>query len=199
MGRLRQLGMAALLLCLTGCGVARGKKLAASEVDTFHQRFNSGRVEDIYLAASPNLQNSTSKFEFDRFVQSFRNKLGSCTASSQTNWAASAGSNGTVVTLTYDSHFERGEAKETFVFLVTDNLADLLGYHIDPAAAAAPWSEAEAQREAVRRYPELGVSGSRLNADFVARHQRYLRDNPAALRDPSWPLRLAEESAKAVN
>lgn len=52
---------------------------------------------------------------------------------------------------------------------------------------------AEAQQEAVRRYPDIGVAGSKLNTEFVARYKRYQQERPDFLRDPSWPLRLAEE------
>lgn len=195
------LGLLLIALSLNGCGVIRGKKLAAAGVDTFHERFNAGRYEDIYLASGPGLQNSTSKLEFLHFIQGIRRQFGACTGSSQATWGTSAGTNGTVVTLVYNSYFERGRAKETFIFQVTDNLADLQGYNIDRSAAvpaAQAWTEAEAQREAVRRYPELGKPGSRMNADFLARYQRYQREDPAALKDPAWPLHLAEESAQAV-
>jgi hypothetical protein len=53
-------------------------------------------------------------------------------------------------------------------------------------------------REAVRRYPDIGVAGSRLNMEFVARHKRYQKEHPEYFRDTSWPLRLAEESARAI-
>jgi hypothetical protein len=53
--------------------------------------------------------------------------------------------------------------------------------------------------EAVRRYPDLGVAGSRFNAEFVSRYQRYRRENPAFLKDISWPLRLADDIVRAVN
>jgi hypothetical protein len=57
---------------------------------------------------------------------------------------------------------------------------------------------AAAQREAVRRYPELGVAGSKLNREFLARHTRYERERPDYFRDASWPMRLAEEAAQSV-
>jgi hypothetical protein len=54
-------------------------------------------------------------------------------------------------------------------------------------------SVAEAQREAVRRYPELGIAGSRLNSAFTARYKTYQQQRPEYFRDTSWPIRLAEE------
>ena len=61
------------------------------------------------------------------------------------------------------------------------------------ATAATPTTVADAQREALRRYPELGIAGSKLNSEFVTRYKLYQQQHPDYLRDPSWPLRLAEE------
>ena len=54
---------------------------------------------------------------------------------------------------------------------------------------------AEAQHEAVKRYPELGIAGSKLNSEFIARYSYYQQTRPEYLRDPSWPVRIAEELA----
>ena len=51
----------------------------------------------------------------------------------------------------------------------------------------------EAQREAVRRYPDLGVTGSKLNREFVARYKLYQQQRPEYFHDTLWPLHLAEE------
>jgi hypothetical protein len=56
---------------------------------------------------------------------------------------------------------------------------------------------AEAQREAVRLHPSLGIEGSAFNRDFVARYRQYLRERPGYFSDTSWPLRLSEETARA--
>ena len=61
-----------------------------------------------------------------------------------------------------------------------------------------PASVEEAQREAVRRYPDIAVAGSRLNREFLTRHKRYQAEQPKLLRNPLWPLRIAEESARAL-
>lgn len=53
----------------------------------------------------------------------------------------------------------------------------------------------DAELEAVRRYPELGIGGSRLNAAFIQRFQIYRRERPEYFSDLSWPIQLAEETA----
>lgn len=65
-----------------------------------------------------------------------------------------------------------------------------------------PWPSAvlvaEAQREAVRRFPELGVSGSSLNREFVERFSSRKRTEPDFFRNSAWPVRLAEEADAAL-
>jgi hypothetical protein len=62
-------------------------------------------------------------------------------------------------------------------------------------SAGAQTTIKEWQAKAIAKYPELGVEGSRLNTEFVARYKRYQQERPEFLRDPSWPLRLADEIA----
>jgi hypothetical protein len=63
-------------------------------------------------------------------------------------------------------------------------------------AATQGWTEATARAEAIRRYPEIAVANSALNRAFVQKYEELKASNPAFLRDPMWPLRLAEEVAR---
>lgn len=62
--------------------------------------------------------------------------------------------------------------------------------------SSAAWTVATAQKEAMRRYPQLGVANSPMNRAFVARYQQIKANAPSYLRDPSWPLHLADEVAQ---
>ena len=50
-----------------------------------------------------------------------------------------------------------------------------------------------AQRKAIELYPDLGVAGSPLNAEFVARVKRYQMEKKEFFADPDWPIRLGKE------
>ena len=54
----------------------------------------------------------------------------------------------------------------------------------------------EAQREALKRYPELGVNGSKLNTAYIARYKAYQQTRPEFFQNPQWPLVLADEVAR---
>ena len=58
-----------------------------------------------------------------------------------------------------------------------------------------PQTVADAQKEAVRRYPDLAVEGSAFNQEFLALYKRHQQDGREYFTDPAWPLHLAEEVA----
>jgi len=60
-------------------------------------------------------------------------------------------------------------------------------------AAHAQQTVADWQREAVRKYPELGQKGSALNGLFVSEYSRLSKEEPAFFSDPQWPMILARE------
>jgi len=61
-----------------------------------------------------------------------------------------------------------------------------------------PATVEEMEQEAVRRYPDLGVAGTRMNSEFVARYKQYKKENSGYFDDPNWPLTLAKETADAI-
>lgn len=63
-----------------------------------------------------------------------------------------------------------------------------------PASATA-----SAQAEAVKKYPQLGESGSAFNLEFVRRVSRYQKESPDLFKSPQWPVKLADEVAQAVD
>ena len=68
----------------------------------------------------------------------------------------------------------------------------------DPAALeAARFKQAVAasQGRALKKYPALGVAGSRFNAAFLARYQQLSQQGSARLNSADWPEKLAAECA----
>jgi hypothetical protein len=55
-----------------------------------------------------------------------------------------------------------------------------------------------AKKRAVELYPQLGVAGSPLNQEFVARVERYKQSRPDYFKDTAWPIALADECAQAL-
>ncbi len=73
-----------------------------------------------------------------------------------------------------------------------------------PAAVSAPTvtqsapnvqfaSLRDAELEVVRKHPEIGIAGTKLNAAFIQRYHLYQQVQPRYFADNSWPVRLAAE------
>jgi hypothetical protein len=62
----------------------------------------------------------------------------------------------------------------------------------------APDAALQAQNRAVAVFPALGVAGSPLHREFLARYNRYRAEKPAFFTDPEWPTKLAAECAQAI-
>lgn len=67
-----------------------------------------------------------------------------------------------------------------------------------PASLRRFSTVAEAQKEAVRLYPALGIADSDFNRAFLARHKRYQQERPDYFRDSNWPITLAHEIASTL-
>ena len=59
-----------------------------------------------------------------------------------------------------------------------------------------PRTEADFQAEAVRRYPDLAVAGSKMNVAFVERVGFYRKYRPEFFQNTDWPIKVAKEIAK---
>jgi hypothetical protein len=79
--------------------------------------------------------------------------------------------------------------------LAKQSLGGLSPSGVTPRSAPAFPTIADAQKEAVRRYPQLGVRGSRFNKAYVDRYHLYQKTRPDYFADNSWPIRLADEMA----
>jgi len=65
-----------------------------------------------------------------------------------------------------------------------------------PHPSPPPRPDPAAQAAAVAQFPDLAKPGSRLNIEFVRRHNLYRKTAPALFADPNWPTKLASECSR---
>ena len=70
------------------------------------------------------------------------------------------------------------------------------GNAVSPAPVTSTNDTAQAQREAMRLYPELAESGSALNRQFLAAVEQARKSEPALFQRSDWPLVIAKQTAK---
>lgn len=121
------------LTLAAGCSIgdlAAGRAEAQQAVDEFHARLNEGRAGEIYDAASDELRADRARQRFVDLLAAVERKLGKVTRTENEGWRVNSRNLQTFVELSQATHFERGEAHESFVFVVRSGKTRLLRYDI---------------------------------------------------------------------
>lgn len=126
-------GLVVLILLIWHCSKAAfaDVRIAKQAVDHFHQHFNAGQFENIYDEASDQLHNVNTKAQFVELFSAIQRKLGSVVRTGEPRYVVNANTNGTSVTLTYQTEFTNGSAEEKFVWSLKGGEAILNGYTIN--------------------------------------------------------------------
>jgi hypothetical protein len=127
----------AAALAAAGCGnVTKGKGDADRAVADFHLQFNAGRYDAIWDTGGDELKQGISRKDWAALLSAVRRKLGDYTGSTTRSWNVNTRNLSTYVTLVQDSDYATAKAEttaraaETFVFVVRDGRAVLVGYNI---------------------------------------------------------------------
>jgi len=128
-----------LVFCSPLTAACSGKSIQVAQAATseFHERCSRSAFDDIYAASDPEMQSSASKDEFLKLMNGVQKKLGAWQTSSSLGWNVMAGTKGIRVSLGFQSTFEKGAAKEQFVWHVQGDKAALVGYHVNSPAFLA--------------------------------------------------------------
>ena len=116
----------------SGCSLSVNTDLAELAVDQFHESYNNGSFETIYVNASPDFQDFVAEDKFTRLLKKLRSGLGQHKSSSLINWSAKSSiRDGATITLIYSAVYEYDDkAKESFTFKVNDGLASLSNFNV---------------------------------------------------------------------
>lgn len=130
----RALSLLLAVFALSACDFTADTKAATRAAETFHAQLNAGAFDDIYSASDPRLQAVASRADFLKLAGAVHRKLGAFQSVEQSGVFIKSGTNGTFVTLTTKSRFEKGPAEEQFVFVMSGDGARLVSYHINSMA-----------------------------------------------------------------
>src|SRR6185295_6307371 len=122
--RITLIVLATLAGVLLGCAsMSKSRQIAEAAVDVFHAQLDSERYTEIYAQSDEEFKKSTRQEDLEKFLKAVHQKLGKVKSAHQTGWTVSLASEGSLVTLTYDTGFIDGNATEQFVWHVMDNRA----------------------------------------------------------------------------
>ncbi len=99
-------------------------------VTSFHALLNDGRFDEIYDGASDEFRGATARKRFAELLGAVQRKLGKVTGTENKGWRVNSRNLQTYVELAQATRFDRGEAQESFVFVVRGGKATLIGYNI---------------------------------------------------------------------
>ncbi len=132
-----------LLLGFVGCLTIFyhiGKAAQADPVASLHEKMKNNDLTAIYEASDPNFQTQVGRTRSDELFTLVHYRLGYPISSTQTGVVEDAATN--VKTLTYRTHFSRGDGTEEIKLHKSGAEYKLLGYNVDsPALVGAPGAQ----------------------------------------------------------
>lgn len=116
---------------LAGCGLKESYDISGAKAEEFHDRLSAGQYDAIWANTATDLRKDASREEFTELLTAVNRKLGKVVEAKQVNWHSNTVNGVTLITMNFDTKFERGKGAETIVFrwFSEDRLA-LAGYHI---------------------------------------------------------------------
>ncbi len=124
------------LIGLYECGrgmmglVKEGIGPSREAVNQFHAHLNRGEYADILAQGTDEFRKSASDAELTSFFDAIHRKLGDFLTASSPSYFVQATTNGTFITLTYESTFQRGKGTEKFVWKMESGKVRLMNYNI---------------------------------------------------------------------
>jgi predicted Zn-dependent protease len=145
--------LAAVVSCsLTLCGCVNAND-ARAQADAatarFHEQFNSRDFAAIHAAAGPEFKKASTAPQLEASLESYRSQLGPFQRLVQSNeWVLSRTSTGSLITMTHESAFANGYAREAFAWRVEGTNATLVKYTLDNLVTETETPVVTAQRTA---------------------------------------------------
>jgi hypothetical protein len=121
-------------MALAGCAIGKDVPKAESAIAAFHQAVDAGRFDGIYDASAQEIKGTTSRTGFTALLAAIHSKLGAFKSGRTNSWNDNYGSGGHVITIIYAAVYERGAAREEFVYKIDGGRAVLAGYHVNSNA-----------------------------------------------------------------
>lgn len=130
-GNLTIIGLAFLVLILGCSGMMKGKAAADPAVARFHQQLNDKQFSEIYAESSQRMKDAATEQELIDLLDAVNRKLGRVKDSKSTSWHVGSTTEGTFITVTYDTTFTDGKATEKFIFELDGDKGILVNYNIN--------------------------------------------------------------------
>jgi len=112
-------------------GMRAGARLSDDAVRHFHSQLDSQAYGDILRDSDEAFQNSANHDETTKFLAGVHSKLGPSRGFARTNISVASTTNGTFITVTYQSTYDQGNAVETFTWRKAGSGLKLVSYGVN--------------------------------------------------------------------
>ncbi len=126
--------LVAMVSLTTACSFIENKAIAEATVVTFNKQYNAGKFAEIFDAAEPRFQETTSPEELTAILTAAQERLGSVREIRQTSWRVEVTPEGSLVKLAYNVKFAKASGTQEFDYLIVDGEAKLLRFNIQSEA-----------------------------------------------------------------
>jgi hypothetical protein len=120
------------LLALVSCSPSDDKAVATRSVEEFHRRFNNSAFSEIYDNAEPGLRTLMPKEAFLASMKAMREGQGAVLESEEIGIAYNHSSEGNMVKVLHEVTYEKGKAKEEFIWTVENGRGRLRSFRFIP-------------------------------------------------------------------
>ena len=131
---MRKALIGALALASAGCSAGSDIATVEREVERFHELAADREIDRLYDQSTDEFKRAATAEQFRALLDVIDERLGDVRRTNRQGWHVNYTNAGTVVTLTYNTQFERGRGTERFVYRVDDGAARLLGFHVNSDA-----------------------------------------------------------------
>lgn len=113
---------------LTACIPPKQKELALKAIDQYHAYFNDSRFLEIYDDSTAGLKTTMSREEFLESMNAMRQGQGRVLRSEELSTDYQSSSDDVKIKLLMLVTFEKGQAREEFVYRISEGKVQLAGY-----------------------------------------------------------------------
>ena len=115
-------------ILLTGCVPSQHKASALRGIEQFHSRFNDFRFAEVYDGADSKVKAAMSRDEFVESMKAMREGQGRVLSTEEIGMDYDSSSDVVRIKILMLVTFEKGQAREEFVYQISEGEAVLAGY-----------------------------------------------------------------------
>jgi hypothetical protein len=110
------------------CSPSRDKAVAEVATEEFHNRFNNSAFGDIYDRAEPDVKEMQARNDFLGSMEAMRKGQGAVVQAKELAVDYNYSTDGNMIKLLYEVTYEKGIAKEEFIWIIADGKGILHSY-----------------------------------------------------------------------